>query len=1409
MSFSPCDDLPFNVGPLVWYDDGNLTLKVGEVRLRVHGSLLASQSPFWATWLDKNAQGDDVTARIHSLKPRQVIMLMSIVCGTNDALIRSSALDGSACASLLDAASALHFTSIQAALSDRLRRTFPHDLSLLPEGRQDYGIRCDWGCEWAMLRSVKAAKIWSVVPALYYRIVTTYSGRWLSSCQEDNRKERIILLVAQQQLGVLQRLHTWGWLFDSYTCDDSPDCKDLKSQIRADFFSARCEQWNIGVRALEPWQSEWDTTLCQTCLRYGKRKHAEGRVFIWNLLPKLFGLGSWADVFDMESQVLAEVLQECEGKEYWRGRSDPHGIFAASMHNEAASGMSDTEAERITCAVLWSYGLLDVAASMGKSSDGPERIVYMSSYGGMASAIPPALNPDITLNDLGAWAKKVQQLIGFDFLTDQSLIPKPRGTTDPALYLLTQLSRYESQRQSLTLLSNLLSAAFHYAVGRQVKTNLVVGALSHSPFHRRLCDVAVRFCQVVQFTPDEKPTSTDEDDEKKLDEVKRVILPDGDTGKLQKALAVAITCSPILLASERSYKRAPNNKEMIATWRNVREGKKPQNVIVAEAFVWECVFDLAESLDIASCLNSLLAKVNMFAPAAPVVWIERLAHTLVSSDERQNVSRSRLESHEDYQSSARHEQGEHVSMVQQNGMSAAPSLHCHSFDLDREHSDRWADFGTSDFSQLSPFCTPTTTASLAVSLQSAPVSRSTSFGSGDSVWTQSGSEHREATIDPQILSSAEWNQVDQWLASSMGWPMTSDGPCADWGVTADGVPNDPTATGKKDTTNNKRNADGTKSEPAKKRKKPRVLRLSDEEALKEALSRKEFRLEHVVEVKSELDFVINAPLLDMAPATPMIYAGEKVSFYCTVTRDDYEWFPLFMHDDQLQFFQRLLPSCLQKHKLGEEDAWVTVHDVSEVSSWNAERCQQAFANGNLLLTDGKRSTGGFCLETIRKLGSLEAWIDIEDQSVLDKTQRRTRGTPIDLWRNSQEDYPKPLQGGRMPSMYDPFLSYAVPIEHFFSENWAWEEVKGMEFCPRRETFPVSERRWGQCITAGVLQPWTVEPSGLATIISLEVGALLFFLLQPIRVDAHAMTTANQLNEMGVDMTKYRVEAVILTPGVSLFLRPNQIHCYAAIENSIAYGGHFYATSTLCQSLAAIVGEFIMDGNTYNPGTTTAILTHLMTLFHRNLTLPLPRGAPERSMAHIPDPKQWEGLQALTSLCAYFELSSAWEAWTYKATPDMKDWLRAMNNRRLARELMGWVFQNHRCTSLETRVLSATEARQEIYYKTVAATVHTAVSLLETRHVGDEALTIGVGTHDVKVAFEACLRNSPMWDVYRSLNSPSPALLTLEVPYSIEAMHFSPIDMTVVDHGSNERDRLFARRFKTRAKDLVTSTRRVE
>ncbi|KAF8177880.1 hypothetical protein BJ912DRAFT_811635, partial [Pholiota molesta] len=124
-------------------------------------------------------------------------------------------------------------------------------------------------------------------------------------------------------------------------------------------------------------------------------------------------------------------------------------------------------------------------------------------------------------------------------------------------------------------------------------------------------------------------------------------------------------------------------------------------------------------------------------------------------------------------------------------------------------------------------------------------------------------------------------------------------------------------------------------------------------------------------------------------------------------------------------------------------------------------------------------------------------------------------------------------------------------------------------------------RWGLCATAGAYHTFYIDSDGFGTYVDVMTGKKVWLVMRP------SNNNIDDFSEFG-EITRYvgesfdllnvgdnsRIEAVVLTPGTRLYMRPNTMHAVYTPENSICHGGHFYSMSTLKDTLCGIIHVFV-------------------------------------------------------------------------------------------------------------------------------------------------------------------------------------------------------------------------------------------
>ncbi|KAG6847109.1 hypothetical protein H0H93_010066 [Arthromyces matolae] len=256
--------------------------------------------------------------------------------------------------------------------------------------------------------------------------------------------------------------------------------------------------------------------------------------------------------------------------------------------------------------------------------------------------------------------------------------------------------------------------------------------------------------------------------------------------------------------------------------------------------------------------------------------------------------------------------------------------------------------------------------------------------------------------------------------------------------------------------------------------------------------------------------------------------------------------------------------------------------------------------------DRTESEGPISLRTVRQLGSLEAPVTVVDSSIETEDGHALRSsTLVDLMSNLNKKDAKPVRVLPIGLLYDPFQSVPGECQPYASEQWAWEEVKGNSYCEFNRAYPLPQMRWGTVSTCGAYEPWKMAGGGRGTVVQVDKGTLLCFMLVPIKGGPSVHDRAFlYFDGDEPDPDTFDVELVCLRTGDQLLMRPNQVYRLITAEDTVSRAGHYYATAALADTVAGLYHEFVGGWSISKDDdheTSIAMLTHLITLYHRNLT----------------------------------------------------------------------------------------------------------------------------------------------------------------------------------------------------------------
>ncbi|KAF9471123.1 hypothetical protein BDN70DRAFT_901588 [Pholiota conissans] len=157
-------------------------------------------------------------------------------------------------------------------------------------------------------------------------------------------------------------------------------------------------------------------------------------------------------------------------------------------------------------------------------------------------------------------------------------------------------------------------------------------------------------------------------------------------------------------------------------------------------------------------------------------------------------------------------------------------------------------------------------------------------------------------------------------------------------------------------------------------------------------------------------------------------------------------------------------------------------------------------------------------------------------------------------------------------------------EDFSSDIAAWQEASHSVWnIETKATFPVSDTRWALISVSPCGHTYHVDSNGFGTYIEVVHGMKIWFTMRPKVISDENITNfsefykINQFLDSTFDLydlgSECALEALPLIPGCRLYLRPHTGHAVFTAEDTIVVGGHYYATSTMKDTLCGLILAF--------------------------------------------------------------------------------------------------------------------------------------------------------------------------------------------------------------------------------------------
>ncbi|KAF9035227.1 hypothetical protein BJ165DRAFT_658932 [Panaeolus papilionaceus] len=267
----------------------------------------------------------------------------------------------------------------------------------------------------------------------------------------------------------------------------------------------------------------------------------------------------------------------------------------------------------------------------------------------------------------------------------------------------------------------------------------------------------------------------------------------------------------------------------------------------------------------------------------------------------------------------------------------------------------------------------------------------------------------------------------------------------------------------------------------------------------------------------------------------------------------------------------------------------------------------------------------------------------------------------------------------------PLHEGATTMSSIASDSATWCATKGLPLCPPDEVFPLPHLRGAYASTKGVLAELQIAHDGLGMVMNVECGALWVICAFPIQPETGFLlsTFGTTFSLDHPDPTKWIYEAVLLSPGMKLVIRPNTLYALIALEDTLYTVDNFYATSTLTDTLAGLVHAICSPHITKSVSTPSSclLLQRYVICLHAAFVLDeIDKTDPLND--HLPDVLTPDGCSNFFAACVIGILLDifAWSSYRHRhnhnGSSSNHEQDRYAHVRKLGYEALRWFFENH-------------------------------------------------------------------------------------------------------------------------------------
>ncbi|KAJ3492597.1 hypothetical protein NLJ89_g11200 [Agrocybe chaxingu] len=353
------------------------------------------------------------------------------------------------------------------------------------------------------------------------------------------------------------------------------------------------------------------------------------------------------------------------------------------------------------------------------------------------------------------------------------------------------------------------------------------------------------------------------------------------------------------------------------------------------------------------------------------------------------------------------------------------------------------------------------------------------------------------------------------------------------------------------------------------------------------------------------------------------------------------------------------------HVARPQESVFAIFSQSDFDKLPPAHVQDILRKQHIVTTDESITPLGFDRAALRAVHPLNAPVTVQDLSIPgdDFNVRLKEGTLAQVLQNSHNPNGKILNALQFPKPMDGL--FRAP---YSSSSAALDETVGAPDFKPEMAFDAGSLSWRIVGGKNAVHFWHIDCDGLGTMVQVLGGSNggaklwivarpkgklydcgLFGSLQTFLREGFELDDPSDGPWAGADDMRWELEAIVLRPGSTLIMRPNTPHAVYTPVPTICHGVHFYATSTMQDTLFGIVHTLVAGTYITNTQHITArrLIHRLVDLYHRGI---VERTVDEESpaYAHIPSLQTPASAMDLITTCVLAILGNVLDTRTYLA-----------------------------------------------------------------------------------------------------------------------------------------------------------------